>query len=212
MIQRVYERSKMCKKLHDVIVATDDKRIYNHVVEFGGRAIMTSENHPSGTDRCNEAAKEAHQEDVVINIQGDEPLIDPQQIEQLCRLFEDDKVEIASLCKTFEDDSQLDNPNRIKVVLNHNSEAIYFSRSTIPFEKNPTKSSYFRHIGIYAYKKAVLEKITKLPVTDLEKRESLEQLRWMYYGYKIEMGITQISTPNIDTPEDVDEVLKHIIT
>ena len=210
MIQRVYERARTCALLNEVIVATDDQRIFDHVKSFGGHVVMTSNKHPSGTDRCQEAGAFAQEEDVIINIQGDEPLISPDQISQLCRLFEDPDVQIGSLCKSFESLEQVNNPNRIKVVLNHLQEAIYFSRSTIPFERQPSIHSYFRHIGIYGYRKKTLDQITRLPQTDLEQKESLEQLRWMFYGFKIKMGITHISTPNIDSPEDVEEVLKLI--
>lgn len=207
MIQRVYERASQSDFLEEVIVATDDTRIFEHVLSFGGKVVMTDKNHPSGTDRCEEASQKAAPEDVIINIQGDEPLIDPQQISQLCQLFEREDVHIGSLCKPFEKIEDLDNPNRIKVVMNHRQEALYFSRSRIPFEHQPSLHSYFRHIGIYAYRKKTLSEITKLEVTELERKESLEQLRWLYHGYTIQMGITHISTPNIDTPEDVKSVL-----
>lgn len=208
MIQRVYEQSKRCKSLSDVLVATDDVRIYDHVLAFGGKAIMTNKEHPSGTDRCNEASEFVNPNDIVINIQGDEPLISPFQIEQLCNLFiEDENVGIASLCIPFSEEQEIKDNNRIKVVLNYKNEALYFSRQVIPFSKDIHPEKYYRHIGIYAYKKSVLSEITSLAVTDLEKRESLEQLRWLYNGYSIKMGVTHISTPNIDVPEDVSTVL-----
>lgn len=212
MIQRVYERASDCDILDDIVVATDDSRIFDHVKNFGGNVVMTSPDHPSGTDRCHEATQFAKMEDVIINIQGDEPLINPLQIQQIGQLFQNENVNIGSLCKPFEDDSEIKNPNRIKVVLNHINEAIYFSRSVIPYDTKKVDNSkeYFRHIGIYAYRKKTLKKITQLPITRLEKAESLEQLRWLYHGYKIQMGITDISTPNIDTPEDVEAVLKMI--
>lgn len=212
MIQRVYERASDCSILNDVVVATDDERIFDHVKNFGGNVIMTSQEHPSGTDRCHEATQFANKEDVIINIQGDEPLIDPLQIHQIGQLFQNKQVNIGSLCKPFNDFSEVENPNRIKVVLNHINEAIYFSRSVIPHHsKNNEAQEFYRHIGIYAYRKKTLAEITKLPITKLEKKESLEQLRWLYHGYKIQMGITDISTPNIDTPEDVDAVLRMIL-
>lgn len=213
MIQRVYTQAKKSKLLSDLIVATDDVRIYDHVISFGGKAIMTSKNHESGTSRCGEVIEKMIGFDVVINIQGDEPLIKPEQIDEVLNLFSDDKVEIGTVVKKITDNSDITNENRIKVVLDHAKNAIYFSRSAIPFvqwklmSKQPDTIPYFKHIGIYAWRISCLEKLLKLPQTELEKLESLEQLRWLFYGYKIATVETQIETPNVDVPEDVAKVI-----
>ena len=212
MIQRVYEGAKKSTRITEVIVATDDQRIYDEVVRFGGKAMMTNENHPSGTDRCAEVAANFSEMDVVINIQGDEPLVDFRQLDQLIDAFENPKTDIATLGNlslTYED---INNPNRIKVVVNAKNTALYFSRSAIPnsyhSKGNPLENyPYMRHIGLYAYRSTVLQELTKLEPTSLEKIESLEQLRWLYYGYTIQMVETTIETPNIDVPDDVEKVL-----
>lgn len=211
MIQRVYEGAKKSTKLSQVIVATDDQRIYDHVKSFGGEVIMTSKSHTNGTDRCAEVAIQIDC-DVVINVQGDEPLVDFRQLDQLCYAFNDPDVSIATLgikCVTEEDSN---NPNRIKIVLDEKSNALYFSRSAIPNIANGKPEiienfPLYRHIGLYAYKSSTLAKLTDLPPTQLEKVESLEQLRWLYYSYKIRVVETDIETPNIDVPEDIEKVL-----
>jgi len=210
MIQRVYEGASKSKLLSEVVVATDDERIFNEVKRFGGKVVMTSEDHRTGTDRCGEVAHQM-EADVVINIQGDEPLIDFRQLDQLLEAFNDENVQIATLgiADVSEDDKQ--NPNRIKLVVNHQKDALYFSRSSIPNEhhskpKDRENFPFFRHIGVYAYRKKTLLELVKLEPTDLEKIESLEQLRWMYYGYSIRVVETDIETPNIDVPEDVKKV------
>jgi 3-deoxy-manno-octulosonate cytidylyltransferase (CMP-KDO synthetase) len=218
MIERVYEQA--LKSLENVYVATDDSRIYKTVEDFGGRAIMTSELHKSGTDRCNEAISKLDTKfDVVINIQGDEPFIHPSQIEELKHCFSDKTIHIATLVKAITEKdgiSFLENPNHPKVVINKNNEAMCFSRSVIPFlrgvEKNQWISThqYYKHIGMYAYRADVLKKITELPQSPLEIAESLEQLRWMENGYKIKVGFTDRETIGIDTPEDLEWV-KHLI-
>lgn len=210
MIQRVYEGAIKSKLLSDVIVATDDERIFSEVERFGGKVMMTSEDHRTGTDRCGEVAKQ-YNADVVINIQGDEPLIDFRQLDQLLEAFTDVNVQIATLgiADVSEEDKQ--NPNRIKVVLNHQNDALYFSRSSIPNAHHSNqevreKFPFFRHIGVYAYRTKTLLELVNLAPTELEKIESLEQLRWMYYGYSIRVVETDIETPNIDVPEDVEKV------
>jgi len=214
MIQRVYEGAKKSTKLTQVIVATDDQRIYDHVKSFGGEVMMTFDSHTNGTDRCAEVAGKVDC-DVVINIQGDEPLVDYRQLDELCAAFDDNDVSIATLGikGATEDDRQ--NPNRIKIVLNDKSDAIYFSRSPIPNTANGNVETirdfpFYRHIGLYAYRLNTLEELTTLPPTPLEKVESLEQLRWVYYGYKIRVVETTIETPNIDVPEDVEKVLSYL--
>ncbi len=210
MIQRVYEGAMKSKVLSEVIVATDDERIYAEVERFGGKVVMTSVDHRTGTDRCGEVARQ-FEADVVINIQGDEPLIDFRQLDQLLEAFKDSTVQIATLgiADVSEEDKQ--NPNRIKLVLNHQNDALYFSRSNIPNENNASQSDtedfpFFRHIGVYAYRKKSLLELVNLEPTKIERIESLEQLRWMYYGYSIRVVETDIETPNIDVPEDVEKV------
>ncbi len=211
MIQRVYEGVKKSDLFSDVIVATDDERIFKEVESFGGKVMMTSSVHRTGTDRCGEIAEKV-EADVIINIQGDEPLIDVRQLEGLAKAFDDKEVSIATLgitCNT----KDLANPNRIKLVKDKRNKALYFSRSFIPNIKNAKKEvvekyNFLRHIGVYAYRKQTLLELVTLEKTLLEEIESLEQLRWMYHGYPIHVIETSIETPNIDTPEDVPEVLK----
>jgi len=219
MIQRVYER--VSGNLDDVIVATDDQRIYDAVEKFGGKVILTSSNHTSGTDRCFEAYSNLNEHfDVVINIQGDEPFIKASQIQLLKDCFLDSETEIATLVKPFspEDDFEaLFNPNTPKVVLNKKKQAVYFSRSVIPYVRGKhhtewLKSSvFYKHIGIYAYLSEVLKEITSLPQSDLEIAESLEQLRWIENDYTIKAGITNEETIGIDTPEDLKKALKLLL-
>ncbi len=212
MIQRVYEGAKQCTLFEEVVVATDDQRIFDSVHMFGGNAMMTSQSHPSGTDRCAEVAKTYPQMDVVVNIQGDEPLVDFRQLEQLIKAFDDRETQIATLGNKSVSMDDLLNPNRIKIVVNKAAEAIYFSRSPIPnfhhAKQDPLSSyPYLRHIGLYAYRSTILSELTALEPTALEQTESLEQLRWLYHGYAIKVVETTIETPNIDVPEDVEKVL-----
>lgn len=211
MIQRVYEGAAKSEKLEKVIVATDDQRIYDEVKRFGGNVVMTAESHTTGTDRCGEVA-EGEDCDVIINIQGDEPLVDPRQLDQLIGAFDDQLTQIATLGIEDVSTEDLSNPNRIKVVVDANDFALYFSRSAIPNSEKGKDENYpfMRHIGLYAYRKGVLDELVDLEPTKLEKIESLEQLRWLYYGYNIKVITTEIETPNIDTPEDVEKVLKHL--
>jgi|LFRM01.1.fsa_nt_gb 3-deoxy-manno-octulosonate cytidylyltransferase (CMP-KDO synthetase) len=218
MIQRVYEQVK--RSIQDVYVATDDDRILEAVECFGGKAIMTSTSHRSGTDRCNEAYNKIGQTfDVVLNIQGDEPFIFPEQIDLLKACFTDDTVEIATLVKPFDQKSELtalENPSTPKVVLSQKSEAIYFSRSIIPFLRDVdrkdwcTKHVFYKHIGIYGYRTDILNEITQLSPSILEQAESLEQLRWIENGYKIKVGITNHETIGIDTPHDLENAIKQL--
>lgn len=213
MIERVYGQCKKSVCLNKVIVATDDPRIFDHVKSFGGEVLMTVGDHASGTDRCDEVAKQFPEFEICVNIQGDEPLIDPLQIDLLSTCFKQEQVGIATLVKKITSSEELHNHNSPKVVLNRNMEAIYFSRAPIPFQRNVDQDSwlnhhtYFKHIGIYAYRSAVLSEITKLPVSDLEKAEALEQLRWIENGYKIQAAITAKESLAIDTPEDLTKLL-----
>lgn len=211
MIQRVYEGALNCKSLDKVIVATDDQRIYDAVISFGGNVKMTSEDHPSGTDRCGEVAKE-YEAEVVVNIQGDEPLVNPGQIDTLCEAFIDETVSIATLGHTGVTEDDLNDPNRVKVVCNHFGNALYFSRNAVPSvvrsdDEVRARYPFMRHIGLYAYRKKTLLELVRLKPCDLEKMEALEQLRWMYYGYDIRVIPTKIESPNIDTPDDLKKVL-----
>ena len=212
MIQRVYEQAKKCIHLSEVIVATDDERIFDHVTGFGGIAVMTSSDHQSGTDRCAEVALKHPEYDVIINIQGDEPYIDPEQISKLISCFNDAGTQIATLIKKVLTEQELHNTNSPKVIINKHSEAIYFSRSPLPHIRGQESQNwlhhftYFKHIGIYGYRADILQQITKLPVSSLEKAESLEQLRWIENGYKIKVAETELETYAIDTPEDLKKL------
>ena len=212
IVQRVYEQ--VAKMVERVVVATDDERIYDTVVSFGGKVVMTSPNHKSGTDRCAEAYERLGCEaDIVINVQGDEPFVAPEQIESLINCFNSEEVDIATLVKPFsaEDGIEvLENPNSPKVVINRENEALYFSRSVVPYLRGVERNewlkhhTFYKHIGIYAFRAKVLNEVTALEQTPLEKAESLEQLRWLESGYKIKVGITDIETIGIDTPEDLE--------
>ena len=213
MIQRVYEQAKLSGNLDDLIVATDDERILKHVITFGGKSMLTSDKHQSGTDRCAEVAEAFPDFDVFINIQGDEPFIDPKQIDLLCSCFENNTTELATLVKEINTSEELNNQNSPKVILNKNAEAIYFSRAIIPFLRNTDSSewinvhTFYKHIGIYGYRRDALRAITQLEVSSLERAEALEQLRWIEGGYKIKVAITDIETQAIDTPEDLNKIL-----
>ena len=208
VIQRVYEQ--VSQVLEDAFVATDDQRIFDAVTTFGGKAVMTSPNHQSGTDRIEEAVEQLGLTcDVVLNIQGDEPFIQRQQIETLCHCFDDSKTQIATLGKRFESQEALENPNSPKIVVDKDGYALYFSRSVIPFIRNKkgdewmSQYPFLKHLGKYAYRRDVLKEITQLPQSSLELAESLEQLRWLQNGYRIKVGLTDIETVGIDTPEDL---------
>ncbi len=209
MIQRVYEQAKKCADLTEVIVATDDERIFDHVTGFGGVVVMTSPNHASGTDRCAEVASQHPQYDVIINIQGDEPYIDPAQISKLAACFATADTQIATLIKKIKTEQELFNVNSPKVIVNKHSEAIYFSRSPLPHIRGEEQQNwleyyaFFKHIGIYGYRADILQQITKLPVSSLEKAESLEQLRWIENRYRIKVAETELETHAIDTPGDL---------
>jgi len=214
MIQRVYEQVKRTVCLHEVIVATDDTRIVEHVQSFGGNVMMTSHTHESGTDRAAEIIRKVQGFDIAINIQGDEPFIDPLQIELLASCFEKGNTEIATLIKPITEEKELFNSNSPKVVINKNGEAIYFSRQTIPFLRNIAQQdwinehTFYKHIGIYGYQTSILSDLTQLPVSSLEAAEGLEQLRWLENGYRIQTAISNHETIAIDTPEDLAYILE----
>uniref|UniRef100_UPI0040573890 3-deoxy-manno-octulosonate cytidylyltransferase n=1 Tax=Alistipes sp. TaxID=1872444 RepID=UPI0040573890 len=211
IVQRVYEA--VAEAVERVVVATDDERIYDAVASFGGEVVMTSTEHQSGTDRCAEAfEKLGCKADIVINVQGDEPFIKPSQIKSLIECFDNDTIDIATLVKPFSAEDSIDtleNPNSPKVVLNEANEAIYFSRSVIPYLRGVERSewlrrhTFYKHIGIYAFRADVLGEVARLQQTPLEMAEKLEQLRWLESGYKIGVGVADIETIGIDTPEDL---------
>ena len=216
VIQRVYEQ--VAAVLEEAYVATDDERIFKAVEEFGGRVVMTRQDHKSGTDRIEEAAEKiGTQADVIINIQGDEPFIQKSQIETLKSLFENSETQIGTLGKKFESIEAATNPNSPKIVTDKNGFALYFSRSVIPYIRGKEQAEwlqhfpFLKHLGLYAYRREVLRQITQLPQSPLEMAESLEQLRWLENGYRIRVGLTDMETVGIDTPDDLrraEEFLK----
>ena len=221
MIRRVVEQALQSKSLHRVIVATDDARIEAEVRSFGGEVVMTSMEHPSGTDRCAEVIRllgDAVPADaVVINIQGDEPFIDPGQIDVLCRCFDDQAVELGTLLRRFSHGEDVLNPNMIKVVRDVNGYGLYFSRLPIPFERDATQGSlpdltaHFQHIGLYGYRANTLLKIAQLPPSFLELTEKLEQLRWIENGYRIMTALSEHESWSVDTPEDLKKMQSRFV-
>ncbi len=213
MIQRVYEQSKKSKLLNRVVVATDDERIYNHVIAFGGEVLMTASYHQSGTERCAEVAEKIIA-DAYINIQGDEPYIHPEQIDEVALLLQKHEVEIATLVKQISDCEELFNINKPKVVIGNNNRALYFSRQTIPFLRDVEQKewlnhhTFYKHIGIYGYKRKSLLEIVKLPISSLEKAEALEQLRWIENGYNIYTSVTNLESYSVDTKDDLKTLPK----
>ena len=208
VIERVY--TQVADALDDAYVATDDTRIFDTVTGFGGKAVMTRTDHKSGSDRIEEAVEKiGGQWDVVVNVQGDEPFIQRSQIDTLCRCFDDEDTQIATLGKPFDSMEAVDNPNSPKIVTDLRGYALYFSRSVIPYVRGAEHDAwmghypYLKHLGIYAYRREVLEAVTRLPQSPLELAESLEQLRWLQHGYKIKVGTTDVETIGIDTPDDL---------
>jgi 3-deoxy-manno-octulosonate cytidylyltransferase (CMP-KDO synthetase) len=211
MIMRVYEQASKSRSLNNVLVATDDVRILDHVNENGGEAVMTLENHVSGTSRIGEvAAKYANSEfDVIVNIQGDEPFIDPLQIDRVVSLFKDTEVQIGTLISKISTNDDIFNPNVVKVLTDRVGKALYFSRSPVPNIRGIDQKfwinhcTFYRHIGLYAFKTEILKSLINLPESPYEKAESLEQLRWMFHGYSIHTAFTDIETIGIDVPDDL---------
>lgn len=215
IIQRVYEQARKASLLDDVIVATDDERIFNHVLHFGGTVQMTANHHQSGTDRCAEIAGILDSYDLIVNIQGDEPFIHPDQIDLVIQpLIDQEHFSIATLSKALTDHKELFNPNIVKLVMNKNQQALYFSRSPIPHVRSTAKedwlqsASFFKHLGLYAFRREVLLEVAHLPVSELEKSESLEQLRWLENGFSIFVNKTELETIGIDTMEDFKKAKK----
>jgi 3-deoxy-manno-octulosonate cytidylyltransferase (CMP-KDO synthetase) len=210
MVQRVYEQSKKANQLSKVVIATDHPAIEEHVVKFGGEVCMTSPDHPSGTDRCREALdQQTETYDYVVNIQGDEPFVQPEAIDELASLL-DGQTQLGTLVSEIHDASVLTNPNMMKVIFNTRQEAIYFSRTAIPYlrdvppEQWLNHHTFYKHVHLYAYQADVLREITRLPVSSLEKAESLEQLRWIENGYTIKVGLTEHESLSVDTPTDLE--------
>jgi 3-deoxy-manno-octulosonate cytidylyltransferase (CMP-KDO synthetase) len=221
MIQRVYEQA-IQSDLSSVHIATDDHRIYEHVVSFGGKVCMTSTSHSSGTERCAEAAHQllAEQQlqasDTIINIQGDEPFIQPAQINQLIACFSLPSIQIATLAKPIDNSEDIFNPNRPKVVINNLGNALYFSRQAIPYQRDvsPTdwhkQHTYYKHIGLYGYRYLTLKALVQLAPSILENNERLEQLRWLAHGYAIQVGISNYDSIGIDVPADLEKLVNFL--
>lgn len=213
MIRRVYERACLATSLDKVVIATDDARIADEAARIGAPFMLTREDHQSGTDRCAEVAAQFPDYRAIINIQGDEPYIDPRQIDLLCSCFSDPEVQLATLVKAIYTAEELFNPNLPKVVLNLQQQAVYFSRHPVPFIRNAETAAwtdahqFYKHIGIYGYTNQALRQVAALKPSSLELAESLEQLRWVENGYRIQTRITDIETIAIDTPEDLERLL-----
>ncbi len=212
MIERVYRQATQCSDVSRILVATDSDEIFDTVRSFGGDVVMTSPDCQSGTDRCAEVISSREiSEEIIINIQGDEPFIKPEQISELVRLMQPDHIEIGTLAKRITEQGSVFNPNVVKLVKASSGKALYFSRNPIPFVRGSDaehwldSAPFFKHIGLYGYKKEVLTKLAKLPVGDLEKAESLEQLRWMEAGYELYAAETEWESLGIDTPEDLEK-------
>jgi len=220
MIERVYTRAAQAASLNRVIVATDDSRIFEHVLSFGGNVIMTSAECRNGTERCLDAIQNIKKEnkifdcDVVVNIQGDEPFLHPEEIDTLVNCFSDPQVQIATLVRKISSSEDIFSNTVMKVVTDINDYALYFSRSAIPFIRDYdtadwiNKYNFLKHIGIYGFRKETLENVTKLPPSALETAESLEQLRWLQNGFRIKTGVAQHDSFSIDTPDDLKKVEK----
>ena len=212
MIQHVYEAA-LTSDADDVVVATDDERILQCVEKFGGKAVMTSPLHPSGTDRCGEVAQslKLSENDVVINIQGDEPFITKNEINSLAELFQNPQIQIATLIKEIDNPDEINDPNKVKVVISKQHKAIYFSRLPIPYVRNAgtVTPQYYKHIGIYAYRKQTLDQLIKLPESSLEKAEKLEQLRWLENGFEIYTAESEYEGIGVDTPDDLTRITIH---
>jgi 3-deoxy-manno-octulosonate cytidylyltransferase (CMP-KDO synthetase) len=212
MVQRVYEQCLKADQLHDVVIATDHPAIMEAVQAFGGKAVMTKPEHPSGTDRIAEALQYLGDADAVVNIQGDEPFIAPLQINTVASMLLQPHVEIATLAKAIDHEEEVHSPHAVKVVVAKNGFALYFSRSAVPYSRGVQgnwhqQHTFYRHLGIYGFKAQTLKALAALPPSVLEQAEMLEQLRWLENGYRIAVGFTEALTPAIDTPEDLEKAL-----
>lgn len=218
MVQRVMERAAMAESLSELVVATDDQRIFDHVVTLGGHAVMTDASHPSGTDRCYQAlcALGKDNYDAVVNIQGDEPFIVSEQIDELCAVLMQREVTIATLAQVVTDDRDLTDPGEVLITTDVEMNALYFSRAAIPFLRNAsdgplhTQFRYLKHVGLYAYSAEALEQIVRLAPSPLEKVESLEQLRWLENGHRVRIGLTEHPSFCVDTSHDLEEARRRV--
>lgn len=212
IIQLVFEKVSQATKIDEIIIATDDQRIIDECNSFGANAEMTFPSHKSGTDRCAQVSQKYWDDDIIINIQGDEPFIEPEIIDSLAQRMKDDNwIEIATLCTLVTNENDINNPNIVKVVRDKNNKALYFSRATIPYKRDTDieqKVSTYKHIGIYSYRNKALQSITKLPESNLELIEKLEQLRWLENGFKIHAFETQYQGFGIDTLDDLEKAKK----
>ena len=206
IIQWVYEKARQSKLADIIIVATDDERIFNEVRSFGGNVEMTSPNHKCGSDRIMEVVKRHPEISYICNLQGDEPLIKPESIDDVIRnVKDDDNADISTLIRELDDENEINNPNLVKCVVDKFGFALYFSRSKIPFERNVGKSKFYGHLGIYGYKRKALEAMTSLEQTPLEMAESLEQLRALENGMRIKTSVVDFVPVGIDTKEDLEK-------
>ena len=209
MIQRVYNQVTLCRDVNKIIIATDDERIAFHVKGFGGNVMITSKHHESGTDRCGEVIEKLKDHfDVVVNIQGDEPFIEPMQIQKLISLFENEEVEIATLAKKINNYSIYKDVNKVKAIINKTNFATNFVRNGDVSEEIFLENDYFKHLGIYAFKQNILEEIIQLPPSKNEKKLKLEQLRWLDNNYKIKVGITEFDPLSVDNSEDIEKIIE----
>ncbi|WP_448825390.1 3-deoxy-manno-octulosonate cytidylyltransferase [Capnocytophaga ochracea] len=215
VIVHTYERVADTRLFDEVYVVTDDDRIEKVIREVGGKVIRSKKEHNSGSDRLAEASRDLDV-DIIVNVQGDEPFTDKENLQKVIDIFVKDltkSIAVASLMERITDPDDIANPNNVKVVVNKFGEALYFSRNVIPFPRDPnTKVSYYKHIGIYAYRKEALQQFTELPPSLLEETEKLEQLRYLENGFKIRLALTDIPTIGIDTPEDLERARKRLIT
>ena len=208
MIQRVYEACRSCNLLDRVIVATDDQRIFNEVESFGGEVIMTPRDVKTGTERVIIVAKKLQPDDLVINVQGDEPMLQSEHLESLIKVLKNGPFSVATLARPIKNLDSLQNPNVVKVVFNKNKSALYFSRSVIPFVRdNSVQTVHYQHIGIYGFRQKTLLELGNLPESPVAEAEKLEQLQWLEHGHPIGIGIVDLQTISIDTPEDLYRVL-----
>jgi 3-deoxy-manno-octulosonate cytidylyltransferase (CMP-KDO synthetase) len=202
MIERVHAQVLKCKSISDIVIATESELVYNHTSAFC-QTMITDANHENGTQRCGEVLQRLHTKyDVIINVQGDEPFIDPKALTMLCEAFKT-PCQIASLYNNFEDVAEIENPNLIKVITDANNDAMYFSRSPIPYKRYPLSIPTKKHIGVYAFDATIFQELLQLPSTAIEQAESLEQLKWMHYGYKLKMIETEYQSIGIDVPDDL---------
>ena len=216
MVQRVVEQASKAPSLSAVVVATDDARVAAHVRSFGGAVVMTGPQHPSGTDRCKEAMDLVGDADAVVNIQGDEPFIEPEQIEELCAVLRQAPGGLATLAQVVSDDRDLQDAGEVLITVDVHMDALYFSRAAIPFLRDPAPGPlhaqfrYLKHVGLYGYRSEVLERLVQLPPSSLEMAEGLEQLRWLEHGFKVRVGLSVHPSFCVDTPQDLEEARRRV--